>query len=88
MKTKSHFSTRPNNKYQKWKDTVIDIESSIDPQVFLEFEVAYDHLIKDLSKIKDGFKTTANNLLLDYLSHRKGVERDERLEEMQEKRRI
>ena len=57
MKTKSHFSTRPDNKYQKWKDTVIDIESSIDPQVFLEFEVAYDHLIKDLSKIKDGFKT-------------------------------
>lgn len=80
MKTKSH------SKYQKWKNTVQDIEQNIDEATFYEFEIAYDRLVKDISNVSDGFGTTAHNLLMDYLAFIKGVRRDERLEEMQERR--
>ena len=73
--------------FPKWKDTVLDIEDNIDEQIFYDFEVSYDTLIKALSNISVEKGITAHNLLMDYLTFIKDVRRDEQREEIKESKR-
>tara|TARA_R100000329_G_C7580815_1_gene205766 strand:+ start:219 stop:464 length:246 start_codon:yes stop_codon:yes gene_type:complete len=49
------------------KELIQEIEENIDEYIFFEFMKSYLELIDQLKDVKDGFKTTPHNLLMDYL---------------------
>jgi len=49
------------------KELIQEIENNIDPSIFFDFFKSYKELTEQLKDVKDGFKTTPHNLLIDYL---------------------
>ena len=49
------------------KELIQEIEENIDEYIFFEFMKSYLELIDQMKDVKDGFKTTHHNLLMDYL---------------------
>lgn len=49
------------------KELIQEVENNIDPSIFFDFLKSYKELTEQLKDVKDGFKTTPHNLLMDYL---------------------
>ena len=49
------------------KEIIQEVENNIDPSIFFDFFKSYKELTEQLKDVKDGFKTTPHNLLMDYL---------------------
>ena len=49
------------------KELIQEVENNIDPSIFFDFLKSYKELTEQLKDVKDGFKTTPHNLLIDYL---------------------
>ena len=49
------------------KELIQEVENNIDPSIFFDFFKSYKELTEQLKDVKDGFKTTPHNLLIDYL---------------------
>ena len=49
------------------KELIQEVENNIDPSIFFDFFKSYKELTEQLKDVKDGFKTTPHNLLMDYL---------------------
>tara|TARA_R100001198_G_C5213775_1_gene198204 strand:- start:1094 stop:1342 length:249 start_codon:yes stop_codon:yes gene_type:complete len=49
------------------KELIQEVENNIDPSIFFDFLKSYKELTEQLKDVKDGFKTSPHNLLMDYL---------------------
>ena len=69
------------DKYTYGKDLITTIEENIDEYIFFEFMSTYRTLIQQMRDVDDGMKSTAHQLLMDYLSYKFDEARDEHLKE-------
>ena len=69
------------DKYTYGKDLITTIEENIDEYIFFEFMSTYRTLIQQMRDVDDGMKSTAHQLLMDYLSYKLDEARDEHLKE-------